>query len=66
MLVLGSPMSRRTRPNSSPPSRATVSPGRMFVARRSRQLGQQAVAVVVAESVVDVLEPVEVDDREGR
>ena len=39
----------RTRTNSSPPSRATVSDGRTRALHAARDLGEQAVAGVVAE-----------------
>ena len=47
-------------PNSSPPSRATVSPSRSVARSRAADLLQQPVALVVAERVVDLLEVVEV------
>ena len=47
--------------NSSPPRRTTRSPERTLRARRSADQAQQVVARVVAEVVVDELEPVEVD-----
>ena len=57
---------RRSTANSSPPRRASVSPRRMAARRRSRDLLEQAVAMVVAERVVDLLEAVEVDQQQGR
>ena len=55
----------RSTANSSPPSRATESPARSVVLKRSRDLTQQQVSVLVTERVVDVLEPVEVDQHHG-
>ena len=54
--------------NSSPPKRATTSPGRSAPARRIATAYQQLVARAVAERVVDDLEVVDVDeeDRRGR
>ena len=52
-----------TMPNSSPPSRATVSPGRRVAVRRSADVAQQHVAGLVAERVVELLEVVEVHDQ---
>ena len=51
--------------NSSPPSRATVSPGRRHASRRARDGDQQLVADHVAEAVVDHLEAVEVEEQHG-
>ena len=51
--------------NSSPPSRATVSALRSGCCRRGPDLGQQQVADVVAERVVDVLEAIEVEQQHG-
>ena len=50
--------------NSSPPSRATRSPGAGADWIRSRPRCEQAVADVVAEGVVDLLEPVEVEQAQ--
>ena len=47
--------------NSSPPMRATVSPGRTESREAARNLHEHRVAHVVTELVVDRLEPVEVD-----
>jgi len=50
--------------NSSPPSRATVSTCRRGRLQPLADLQQQLVAVVVAEGVVDLLEAVQVDQRQ--
>ncbi len=47
--------------NSSPPSRATISPRLIAARRRVRQRDQHVVAGLVAMDVVDFLEAVEVD-----
>ena len=52
--------------NSSPPNRATVSPGRTARAQARPSCDQQLVAGVVAEAVVDDLEPVEVEEQHGQ
>ena len=49
--------------NSSPPSRASVSLGRMTSLKRCRDLLEQLVAGVVTEAVVDLLEAVEIDEQ---
>ena len=49
--------------NSSPPKRATVSPGRTEAAQPLGHLDQQLVAGGVAEAVVDLLEAVEVEEQ---
>ena len=49
--------------NSSPPSRASVSAGRVTMAKRLRNLLQELVAGAVAEGVVDLLEAIEVDEQ---
>ena len=52
--------------NSSPPSRATVHPGRLTAVAQARpDFAQQQVADLVAERVVDVLEVVEVHQQHG-
>ena len=52
--------------NSSPPSRATVSPcADTQVRSRPRHLHQQLVAAGVAQAVVDLLEPVQVEEQHG-
>ena len=53
------------KPNSSPPSRATVSAERMCDSQPLAELVQERVAAVVAERVVDLLEPVEVHQQDG-
>ena len=69
----GRPRARRSRgpstlgsriANSSPPRRASVSPGAAPRQAR-RDLAQQVVAVGVTERVVDLLEAVEVDEEHG-
>ena len=55
--------SSHTTTNSSPPSRATVSPSRTTCSNRRRELGQQLVAAAVPERVVDGLEVVEVEQQ---
>ena len=52
--------------NSSPPSRAAMSPSRTAAEQPLRGHLQQLVTRAVAEGVVDVLEPVEVDDHHGQ
>ena len=52
--------------NSSPPSRAAVSPGADGVLESAGGLHQQFVAGLVADGVVDRLEAVEVDEEHGR
>ena len=67
--TLASPGRRRagsSTPNSSPPRRATVSRSPSELLEAVRDLLQQAVARVVAERVVDLLEVVEVDQHHGR
>ena len=49
--------------NSSPPSRASVSPARMASPNRRGHLLEEPVAGVMAEPVVDLLEPVQVDEQ---
>ncbi len=49
--------------NSSPPKRATVSPGRMLRLQPFAERDQQLVADRVAEAVVDELEAVEVEEQ---
>ena len=56
--------SSQTIANASPPVRATSSPCPMVRARRSRDGAQDGVAGVVAERVVDVGEPDEVDHHD--
>ena len=51
--------------NSSPPRRATVSPGRTIDDEQPAGPHQDAVAHVVAEGVVDRLESVEVAEAQG-
>ena len=51
-------------PNSSPPKRATMSPGRRWAAQPRRDRPQQLVAGVVADAVVDQLEVVEVEEED--
>ena len=51
--------------NSSPPIRATVSPGRSAASSRRATDSQQPVAGLVAERVVDELEAVEVEEQHG-
>jgi hypothetical protein len=51
--------------NSSPPRRATVSPGRRQVFEAARDADEQLVADHVAERVVDYLEAVEVEEEDG-
>ena len=67
--TLASPGRRRagsSTPNSSPPRRATVSRSPSDCLEAVRDLLQQAVARVVAERVVDLLEVIEVDQHHGR
>ena len=52
-------------PNSSPPKRATMSPGRRWARRRGATARQQIVAGVVADAVVDQLEVVEVEEEDA-
>ena len=52
--------------NSSPPRRATVSPARVAACRRSPDGDQQAVALRMAEAIVDRLEVIEVEVQDGR
>ena len=52
--------------NSSPPRRATVSPGPDRRLEPPRDRDQQLVADLVAERVVDELEAVEVEEQHGR
>ena len=52
--------------NSSPPSRAIVSAVAQHALQPPAHLDQQAVAVVVAERVVDLLELVEVHHEQRR
>ncbi len=52
--------------NSSPPSRATVSPARVTTLSRWRDGHEQLVALGVAQPVVDGLEVVEVQEQDGR
>ena len=54
-----------TTANSSPPSRATTSPGRTQPRSRSASTSEQLVAGGVAAAVVDVLEVVEVDEQQA-
>ena len=51
--------------NSSPPSRATRSPGRISSPSRRGDLDEQRVADAVPTGVVDHLEAVEVDEQDG-
>ena len=60
LALVGGPSSRTA--NSSPPSRATVSPARS-APQPPRDRDQQLVAARVAERVVDRLEAVEVDQQ---
>ena len=57
-------LSQRTT-NSSPPRRATVSPGRRSASIRRGDRPQHRVAGVVAVGVVDRLEAVEIDEEHG-
>ncbi len=52
--------------NSSPYSRANVSPGPHHAGQPAGHVAQQLVAGLVAVVVVDQLEPVEVDEDQGR
>ena len=52
--------------NSSPPSRATVSSGRTASRSRCATICRSRSPVVVAQGVVDLLEPVEVEDEQAR
>ena len=56
----------RSTPNSSPPSRATVSLSRRAPLQRSAERLEQEVAALVPERVVHVLEAVEVDEHHGQ
>ena len=58
-------MSSRTTTNSSPPKRATVSDARIDVDKPTGDLDEQLVADDVAETVVDELEAVEVEEEHG-
>ena len=49
--------------NSSPPKRATVSPGRITDSSLRATVDEQLVAGIVAQAVVDVLEAVEVEEH---
>ena len=51
--------------NSSPPMRATTSEGRVAWRDAVGHLGQQRVADLVADRVVDVLQPVDVHEQDG-
>jgi hypothetical protein len=51
--------------NSSPPMRATKSPGRTLSLQDRRGMFEHRVAGAVAECVVDLLETVEVDMKHG-
>ena len=65
MTVSGPAWPCRSSTNSSPPRRATVS---VSAHRRRQALGhdlEQAVADIVAQGVVDVLEAIEVDEHHG-
>ncbi len=55
--------SSRSTANSSPPSRAAVSPCLIVSLMRSAMRSQQLVADGVAQAVVDVLEVVEVEEH---
>ena len=59
------PIPSRMIPNSSPPKRATVSPGRRQRWSRSPTRDEERVADGVAEALVDHLEPVEVEQDQG-
>ena len=50
-------------PNSSPPSRATVSALAQRGAERAADLPEQVVALIVSERVVDLLEAVEINQQ---
>ena len=52
-------------PNSSPPKRATVSPGPQAGAEPLADGRQELVADRVPEALVDRLEPVEVEEDQG-
>jgi hypothetical protein len=52
--------------NSSPPRRPTVSDSRISLPRRQRHLAEDAIAGLMAERVVDVLEAVEIDEQDGQ
>ena len=56
-------MASHTTTNSSPPNRATVSPGRIAAAIRAAGSPQEVVAGGVAERVVDHLELVDVEEH---
>ena len=58
---LASVMSSSRTVNSSPPSRASVSPGRMQLLEPPRDADQELVAGLVAEAVVDRLEAIEIE-----
>ena len=62
-IAAGSSASSSRSANSSPPRRASVSPGRLVVGEAPGDLLQQLVAGVVAERVVHLLEAVEVDQQ---
>ncbi len=51
--------------NSSPPRRATLSEARSTEDRRRGDRAQQRVALMMAERVVDVLEVVEIDEKQA-
>ena len=51
--------------NSSPPNRATVSPGRITASSLRGDRDEELVAGVVAQAVVDVLEAVEVEEHDA-
>ena len=57
-------MSSSRIPNSSPPNRATVSLGAQGLLEPWRGGGQQLVADLVAEAVVDQLEVVEIEEQD--
>ena len=63
--VAASGVSSRSSANSSPPSRAAVSPARMHAVQAPGDLHEHLVAGHVAERVVDVLEVVEIEQQDG-